>query len=153
MSYSIRRMEQQDIKPMIDLGESMWSEGAYSYLPYSKSKCEKLGEFIIRNPNVAAGWVAVKQSKIIGMIIVSINKMYFCDEKICNDLLLYVDPKERKSVFVPIKLINKATEWAKEQGAVEFCPASSVAIASDRVAKLYKFLKFDNVGNLFKKRL
>ena len=54
---------------------------------------------------------------------------------------------------MPIRLIKAATEWAKEQGAKEFCPASSVAIASDKVEKLYKFMKFEQVGHLFKKRL
>jgi hypothetical protein len=46
-----------------------------------------------------------------------------------------------------------AEEWAKEKGAKEFCPASSMALSSDKVEKLYNFMKFKTVGHLFKKRL
>ena len=116
-------------------------------------------DFLLANPSKGMGWVATTESqntagqKIIGTIIVHLTKYIFSDQVLCNDLALYVDPKERKSIFVPIRLIKTATEWAKEMGAKEFCPASSVAVASDKVEKLYKFMKFETVGHLFKKRL
>lgn len=148
----IRPMTARDIEPMIAMGKTMWKEGAYSYLTFSEEKCRKLGNFMLANPDKMAGWVADDDGKIIGMMLVVLNKFYFCDDVICNDLLLFVDPKHRKKLLVPIKLIQKATQWAKDNGAKEFCPGSSVAIASDKVAKLYKFMKFETVGHLFKKR-
>ena len=42
-----------------------------------------------------------------------------------------------------MQLVKKAEAWAKERGAREFCPASSMAIASDKVEKLYNFMKFE----------
>lgn len=150
---TIRRMEAKDIEPMVALGEKMWSEGAYNYLNYSADKCRKLGAYAIANPNKITGWVAEQDNEIVGMMMVSINKFFFSDELICNDLFLFVDPTKRKSLMVPIKLITKATQWAKEMGAKEFNPGSSVAIASDKVEKLYRFMKFETVGHLFKKRL
>ena len=132
----------------------MLKESVYKFLPYSKEKTKKLGEWIIANPEKAQGFVAVDhEGNIIGMMLVHITKYFFCDEKLCNDLLLYVDPAKRSSITVPIRLIRSATDWARAQGAREFCPGSSVAIASDRVEKLYNFMKFETVGHLFKMRL
>tara|TARA_R100001594_G_scaffold95562_1_gene129898 strand:- start:127 stop:588 length:462 start_codon:yes stop_codon:yes gene_type:complete len=153
MTYKIRKWEKQDTYPLLDLAETMWAEGAYNHLQFSKTKLKKTFDFLLANPHKGMGWVAVKDGRIIGTMIVHLTKYIFSDEILCNDLALYVDPKERKSIFVPIRLIKTATEWAKEMGAKEFCPASSVAVASDKVEKLYKFMKFETVGHLFKKRL
>ena len=152
MSYKIRRWELEDVDPLLDLASTMWQEGAYSYLKFNKQKLKK-NFLLLLATEKGMGWVAEKEQRIIGAMIVQLTSYIFSDELLCADLALYVDPKERKSIFVPIKLINAATAWAKEQGAKEFCPASSVAIASDKVEKLYRFMKFETVGHLFKKRL
>lgn len=152
MSYKIRKWEVNDFEPLLDLAECMWQEGAYAHLKFSREKLLKNFVHMI-STDKGMGWIAEKEKQIIGAMIVHLTTYAFSDEILCNDLALYVHPKERKSIFVPIRLIKAATEWAKEQGAKEFCPASSVAIASDKVEKLYKFMKFERVGHLFKKRL
>lgn len=153
MTYKIRKWEKQDTPSLLDIGETMWAEGAYNHLKFSKTKLKKTLDFIYANPHKGMGWVAVKDGKIIGTMIVHLTSYFFSNEILCNDLALYVYPNERKSAFVPIRLIKTATNWAKEMGAKEFCPASSVAVASDKVEKLYRFMKFETVGHLFKKRL
>ena len=152
MSYKIRKWEVKDFEPLLDLAETMWQEGAYAHLQFNRAKLLKTFVHLI-STDKGMGWIAEREKQIIGAMIVHLTTYVFSDEKLCNDLALYVHPKERKSIFVPIRLIKLATEWAKEQGAKEFCPASSVAIASDKVEKLYKFMKFERVGHLFKKRL
>ena len=82
-----------------------------------------------------------------------LTKYFFSDDIFCHDLMLFVDPYKRKSIKVPVKLINLATEWAKEKGAKEFRPASSVDVQTEKVKKLYNFMKFETVGNVFRKRL
>ena len=55
--------------------------------------------------------------------------------------------------MLPIKLIKKSEEWARSKGALEFRPASSVGVRIEKVKKLYNFLRFETVGNVFNKRL
>ena len=149
----IREYELEDVKEIVELGELMHKEGAYNFLPYAKSKLYELGKKF-KQTDYGNAWIAInEENKIIGMYVAFITEYFFCYEKIAQDFLLYVDPKYRNNSKIAIKLIKMAEEWAKEKGAKEFCPASSMAIASDKVEKLYNFMKFETVGNLFKKRL
>jgi len=148
----IREWDKKDLETILDLGTLMWKEGAYSYLDFDRQKAKATLNYLMENPFIGMGWVAEKDGKIVGGMVVHLTKFFFSDQMICNDLALYIDPKERTSLRVPIRLIKKAEEWAKLKGAKEFCPASSVQLKSESVAKLYEFLKFDKVGHLFKKR-
>jgi len=149
----IRQYTLADVKDMIDLGYVMHQESAYKFLPYVPKKLEQLAKSFKKNKQ-GNMWVGIYDNKIIGMYIAFVNEYFFCYEKIANDLLLYVHPDYRnKCPSMAIRLIKKAEEWAKEQKAIEFCPASSVGISIGKVAKLYNFLKYETVGNLFKKRL
>ena len=151
MESTIREYELTDIEQMVELGAMMHKEGAYSFLPYSKTKCRELGKKF-KLLDYGNMWVAESNGKIVGMYVAFITEYFFCYEKICQDFLLYVHPDYRKST-IAIRLIKKAEEWARERGAKEFCPASSMSISSGRLEKLYNFMKFKTVGNLFKKRL
>jgi len=152
MSYKIRKWQEADIETLLDLATEMWQEGAYNHLKFDRVKLHNTFN-VLYSTEKGMAFVAEKEKQIIGAMIVHLTTYVFSDELLCNDLALYVHPQHRKSIFVPIRLIKAATEWAKEKGAKEFCPASSVAIASDKVEKLYRFMKFDTVGHLFKKRL
>jgi GNAT superfamily N-acetyltransferase len=149
----IREYNLDDVKDMINLGYMMHQEGAYKFLPYAPEKLKLLAESFKKNKQ-GNMWVGLYENKIIGMYIAFVSEYFFCYEKIASDLLLYVHPDYRKKCpSMAIRLIKKAEEWARQQKAIEFCPASSVGISIGKVAKLYNFLKYDTVGNLFKKRL
>ena len=142
-TITIREYELEDIKEMAELGEMMHKEGAYSFLPYSKSKCRELGKKF-KNWDYGNMWVAESDGKIIGMYIAVITEYYFCYEKLAQDMLLYVHPDHRKGT-IAIRVVYKAEEWARERGAKEFCPASSMAMSSGRLEKLFNFMKFKTV--------
>lgn len=148
----VRKWKKEDFKDMIKLGEKMCNEGAYKNVSYNKKKLETMANKLIDNDK-GMGFVAIDNNEIIGMMIVYLRNYFFSDDVFCHDLLLYVDPYKRKSIKVPLKLINMATEWAKEKGAKEFRPASSVGVEKEKVAKLYNFMKFENVGYVFRKEL
>ena len=131
----------------------MYKEGAYKNLSYNKNKLKMMADKLIDKPKTSMGFVAEENNEIIGMMIVILRNYFFSDDIFCHDLLLFVDPYKRKSIRIPVRLINMASEWAKENGAKEFRPASSVGIEKEKVAKLYNFMKFDNVGYVFRKEL
>jgi len=148
-----RKWQRKDFEKMIKLGEKMWKEGAYKNLTFSAEKLRKLGDSLIDKPDKGMGFVAIDNDEVIGMMIVYLRNYFFSDDVFCHDLMLFVDPYKRKSIKVPVRLINMATDWAREKGAKEFRPASSVGVEKEKVAKLYKFMKFENVGYVFRKEL
>mgnify|MGYP003644420833 FL=1 len=149
----IRQWQRKDFPQMIELGDKMHQEGGYKNLSYSKEKLKKFADVLIDKPEKAMGFVAVEDDVVIGMMIVHLSRYFFGDDLFCFDLLLYVAPEKRKSVRVPIRLINASTDWAREKGCKEFRPGSSVGIKSAKVEKLYNFMKFETIGNVFTKRL
>jgi GNAT superfamily N-acetyltransferase len=153
MTYKIRTFDSNDIDSIVELGHVMHQEGAYHWLPYDRDKLRKLAQNLLETGKGQV-WIAeLPDRKKIGMYAAYKTQYFFCQETQVIDLLMYVHPDHRNNGFLPIRLIKKATEWAKQQGAREFCPASSVSLSSDRVEKLYNFMKFDTVGHLFKKRI
>ena len=154
MDYSIQEYQHEDVEEMIALGAEMHREGAYNYLPYDPNKLRQLEKDIRENNRTMGnGWVVRYEGKIIGMYMAFINYYFFCDLKIGSDYFLYVDKQYRnKFPMMPVRLIKRAEQWARENGAQEFSPATSVMI-SPGVENLYKFMKYDVIGHLFKKRL
>ena len=152
--YSIEEYQQEDVEEMIALGAVMHREGAYHYLPYQSDKLRQLDRDIRKhNRTLGNGWVARVDNKIIGMYVAYINYYFFCDEKIGSDYFFYIDPNYRnKYPMLAVRLIKRAEKWALANGCREFSPATSVMIAP-KVSKIYEYLKYDVVGNLFKKRL
>lgn len=153
-SYSIHEYREEDVEEMIALGARMHQEGSYHYLPYDPEKLRQLDQSIrAYNREWGNGWVAKFNGKIIGMYVAYINYYFFCNEKIGSDYFFYVSPDYRNRwPMMAVKLVKQAERWARQQGCREFSPATSVMI-EPKVSKLYEFLKYNTVGNLFKKKL
>jgi len=154
VDYTIHEYQLEDVAEMIALGAVMHREGAYHYLPYLPEKLQQL-DIDIRSGDrkYGNGWVAKIDGKIIAMYVAFINHYFFCDEKMGSDYFLYVAPeyRNRYPMLAP-RLIRQAENWARANGCKEFSPATSVMI-HPKVSKVYEFLKYDVIGNLFKKRL
>lgn len=153
-NYSIQEYLEEDVEEMIALGARMHQEGAYHFLPYQPERLRQLDrEIRAQNRQWGNGWTAKYQGKIIGMYVAYINYYFFCNEKIGSDYFFYVSPDYRNRwPMMAVKLVKQAERWARQQGCREFSPATSVMI-EPKVSKLYEFLKYNTVGNLFKKKL
>ena len=139
---------------MIALGAVMHREGRYRLLPYLPEKLRAL-DVIIRQQNRTQGngWVAKYNGRIIGMYVAFIVDFFFCDKKAGSDYFLYVDPNHRsKFPMMPVRMVKRAEQWAKQQGAIEFVPGNSVMIDS-RVQELYRYMKYEVIGQQFRKEL
>ena len=152
--YRITEYQPEDVEEMIALGAVMHREGAYAYLPYIPEKLRQLDRDIrAGNRTLGNGWVAKTNDKIIAMYVVYLTEYFFCHEKSGSDYFLYVSPeyRNRYPMLAP-KLIKRAEKWAEANGCRDFTPATSVMI-SPKVSRVYEFLRYDVVGNLFKKKL
>ena len=152
--YVIQEYQQEDVDEMIVLGAKMHREGRYHFLPYLPEKLRQLDIAIRANNRTQGnGWVAKHEGKIIGMYVAFIIDFFFCDVKAGSDYFLYVDPNHRsKFPMMPVRLVKRAEQWAKQQGAIEFVPGNSVMI-DHRVAELYRYMKYEIIGQQFRKDL
>ena len=150
---NIRTWKQEDIKDLIKLCEMMWAESKFRDIPFSEERLQKQFDYLLKNNFKGTGFIAIENDEIIGAMVIMLSKYFFGDDLFCFELLLYVTPEKRKSIRVPIRLINASTDWAREKGCKEFRPGSSVGIKSAKVEKLYNFMKFETIGNVFTKRL
>ena len=150
---NIRTWKQEDIKDLIKLCEMMWAESKFRDIPFSEERLQKQFDYLLKNNFKGTGFIATENDEIIGAMVIMLSKYFFSEEIFCFDLGLFIKPNKRGSVMLPIKLIKKSEAWAKSKGAIEFRPASSVGVRIDKVKKLYNFLKFETVGNVFNKRL
>jgi len=154
MSYLIQEYQHEDVEEMIALGAHMHREGRYKFLPYLPDKLRQLDQMVYDHKRTLVnGWVAKYEGRIIGMYVAYITNFFFCDVKMGSDYFLYVDVKHRKKFpMMAVRLIKLAEKWAKQMGAVEFQPGNS-AMIEPRVGQIYKFLKYDIVGEIYKKDL
>ena len=149
----IRTWKKEDIKSLIKLCEIMWSESKFRDIPFSEERLQKQFDYLLKNDFKGTAFVAVNDNEIIGAMVIMLSKYFFSNEIFCFDLGLFIKPSKRGNIMLPIKLIKKSEEWARSKGALEFRPASSVGVRIEKVKKLYNFLRFETVGNVFNKRL
>ena len=152
--YVIQEYQHEDVDEMIALGAVMHREGRYHFLPYLPEKLRQLDVAIrAENRTRGNGWLAKLDGKIIGMYVAFIIDFFFCNVKAGSDYFLYVDPKHRNQFpMMPVRLVKRAEQWARQNGAVEFVPGNSVMI-DHRVGDLYRYMKYQTVGEIYKKEL
>lgn len=149
----IRKWEKKDVEDLILLSKTMWEESMYRDISFSEERLRTQYNYLLSKPFKGMGFVAIEDNNIIGAIVVMLSKYFFSDEIFCFDLGFFIDPKKRKGIRTPLKLVEEASKWGKEKGAKEFRPASSVGVRIDKIEKFYNFLNFKTVGNVFSKRL
>ena len=148
-AIQIRRMSEQDIEPMVEMGAAMHAESAFVVLDYSRDKCRDLCRRYIAHPDVNFGVVAEKDGRLIGMLMGYVTDYYFGDDKIACDILWYMDPEHRGS-RVGIRLLEAFQDWSKERGASEVCIGISTAVAFERTGALLQRLGYLHVGGNYK---
>jgi len=145
-----RPMVADDVDYVIDLGIEMHEESRYSRFKLDIYKCKILFYEIVDNPELYFGWVAEHDGKIQGFMAGYISEFYFGNEKIAQDLSLFVR-KDRRGCMAAVNLIKKYEDWARKNGADEIQLGVSTGINEDRTSKLYEKFGFKASGTIFKK--
>ena len=89
---NVRRMTEDDIPLLIAHGKNMHAESTFRNLNYSEAKCQKLGEEMLENGNYLCVVAEDEDDVFHGFFIGYIIDYYFGDDKIAEDLLLYIIP-------------------------------------------------------------
>jgi len=156
MSYLIREMREDDIDACLALGAKLHQESNFRHLPYERNKSRELGIKICSDPErkLFNNFIVEYDNKIIAMLVLNITEHWFNYIKICQDMHFYVDPDYRNRwPMMSIKLIRAGEQWAKRVGASSFLMANTSEIdnISDRLGKLFKFLKYKHIGDFYAK--
>jgi GNAT superfamily N-acetyltransferase len=148
----IRPGRHEDIERLIEMGERMHNEGAYSFLPFDHEKVRQLIISYINDSETSCGLVAEEHSIPIGMFAGFVTDYFFCSEKVACDMILYVDQEYRGS-SAAVRLIGAFRDWARERGAREVCLGVSTQINAETTGRFYEKMGLSLSGGLYKQRL
>jgi GNAT superfamily N-acetyltransferase len=149
---TVRPLGADDIDRLVELGERMHGEGAFSFLPFER---EKVRRFAARYASPAPdrlGLAAEIDGRIVGMFAGNLSEYFFCREKIACDLLLYIEP-EFRGTSAAGRLVRAFRAWAIERGAREVCLGTSNQVQEAATGRFYEVLGFKRAGGIYKERL
>lgn len=147
----IRKINENDIPALIELGQQMHRESAYAFLPYQEDKVQQFIIDIINDTETQCALVAEKNDILIGMIAGYIIDYFFCDELLACDMVLFIK-KSHRGGLTAFRLARAFRQWAQQQGAVELSLGISTNIHPQRTGQLYQKMGLKYVGGLYKQR-
>lgn len=144
---NVRFATQIDIPEIVHVGKIMHGESPrFSKFPYAPGKVAKFTAALMASPGSTV-IVAENHAGIVGFYGGFIAEHYFSESKFASDAAVFVCPAYRGgSAFVRMAMMFE--EWARKHGAVEFAPAMSTEVNSDKVLKMYERLGYRLSGHL-----
>jgi GNAT superfamily N-acetyltransferase len=126
----------EEIDETIALGSVMHKESRYKRFDYAWNKLRQLGVSIITEPHLCC-YIAEKDNKIVGVMILVCAEHYSATVKIVSDVLFYVHPDYRGS-SAAVRLLKEAEKWGKIQGAAEINVGLSSGIDTEKTICFFK---------------
>ena len=136
----IRPAKSEDIPRLLELGQMMIQDSAYSVFSYSE---EKISSFLPALITHGFAWVYESGGKVRGLMLGDVVSPWYSVDRMGIEYLIYIDPQYR-SGLVASKLIFKWMSWCKEQGAIQIRPG--VSTGDDSISRLYERLGFGKTG-------
>jgi len=148
----VRPLTIEDMPEVTLLGYEMHQESPnYQNLGYSPQKCLKLLDTIKENPNEFCGFVAESESRIVGIFLGAMCEMYFSEDLVASDILIYVIPEKRGS-FALFRLVRAFEDWADNLGAVEKTLAVSSGVHPEKTLSAFLRLGYTPSAHQVSKR-
>ena len=124
----------------------MFQEGHYKRFSLNADFATAVFTECINNGFAVA---AVKNGSIIGYLFAMKGQPMYANEWVAQECLFYLHPDHRKG-RTAIKMIWMLKDWAKAEGLVEVHMGITAGIQSERTAKLYGFLGFEETGRIYR---
>lgn len=153
----VRAATVADLPELLRLGRAMHAETPrYAHLSWSDEKIETLLRGMVQGTLVTdppgGALVAVKASKIIGVLGAHVTTYFFSHDKVASDFIFFVVPEQRRKGRAAVALMQAFEAWADEQGAVDIAPGVSSMIDIESTERFYAKLGYTKCGSLFSKR-
>lgn len=140
-----RKANVNDMSALLDIGRTMAAESPrYARLRFDEMKLTAtLGPLIVQPHGFV--WVALDVSKIIGVMVGLVCEHWMSNDRVAQDLALYVAPEHRGSGAADL-LVNGFRQWAAGQGAVITQGGVSTGVGTEATARLYERLGWTRCG-------
>ena len=148
---NLRRATGNDIEAGMALGRRLHAESEFAFLPFDEAKVLGLLRHITGDPEQYCVYVVEHEHRLIGLLIGQVMEYFFCRERLCDDLLLFVERDQRGS-FAALALVRAYLDWSREKGVREARIATSTGIDIDRTGAFLEGLGFRRVGGVYKHR-
>jgi GNAT superfamily N-acetyltransferase len=113
----VRRATLLDLAPCVRMAVRFSQEPPYGeLLPANVGAIEALIRYVL---DYGAGFVAVKDESVVGMIGASINVHPFTGELVASEAAWWIDLEHRGGTAA-VRLLAEAEAWARDNGAVRF---------------------------------
>jgi GNAT superfamily N-acetyltransferase len=150
MGVSIRQAVAADVPALMVLGKAMHAESPrFSHLRFNAAKAEAL---LVRLLPGGGALVAERDGIIVGMMAGYTVPLWFSDDVIASDFVLYLIPEERRKGRAAFMLVRAFENWAIAQGAVDIAPSTTTGVDPEGTARFYEKLGYGRTGiSLFKR--
>lgn len=126
---------------ILDLLEEMHKETSYGLYDFSRDKCRRYlerfynaGQFVYHRPGV--------------VMLGTIEATFFGNDKIANDLLLFVSKSERGSGEAS-RAIESFCEWAESNGAKSIVIGQTTGVSKESFSALAEKFDFKEFGTVY----
>lgn len=135
---------------LLELGKDMHAESVYKDLDYDYTKLMEIGNHLDRKED---GWFGVRIKlghEIVAFFIGYETPYFFSQDRIAQELLLYVKPQYRGSSYA-IRLIKAFEKWAKSIGVKKMLMSTSTKVKEEQTMRLFEKLGYTHAGHLYEK--
>mgnify|MGYP003109657950 FL=1 len=144
-----RRAAPRDLKGIVELGEKMHEETAFSNIPFSIERTASEAMRCMLDSNYFAN-IALKDGKVVGILFGYLEKPFFTEEVAGYDCVWYVDISCRNTMVGP-RLLKQFETWVKMHGGSIVFTTLGSNYKSDRVGKLMERMDFEYQGGFYRK--
>lgn len=132
----------EDVDALVELGRAMVNESPrWRRLVYSAQRVRNTITALIASPDGLVV-VARREGRLVGAILAICEANWMSEERVCQELALYVVPECRGSM-IACRLICTMVAWGEAKGARWIEAGVSTGVHPKRTAALYQRLGFE----------
>jgi len=150
----IRRATVADLGRLVELARKMHAESRFRIYRFAEQKVRDMLQGLIDSPETGLVMVAVDRTtgEIVGGMAAMCVEQWFSDEKVAQDLALFVDPDKRGGIAAA-RLVDEFLGWAYDMGAVTAELGINTGVRVERTALLFERMGMARTAYLYVKEL
>lgn len=152
IEHTILRIDEWMFDDILDLVGDYYQESKLMQaFPYSEARVERMLAAAMMDPRVlGAAATDMKTKTVNGVVIASTGSVFYSDEPLVTDILLYVRPEFRgKGILRP--MLDYYERWARRMGIKKIFFEQTSGIDVERTEKAFAAMGYQYAGSkLFK---
>lgn len=148
----IRRAVAADLEALVVLARRMHEESRFRIYRFAQQKVRDMLQGLIDSPDTALVLVAIDRNTgvVIGGIAAMCVEQWFSDQKVAQDLALFIEP-ERRGGLLAARLITEFMTWARSMGALTGELGVNTGVHTERTAALFERMGMARTAYLYVK--